>query len=642
MSSTVSPEQSPASGPAPAAAVQRTPFYLESRGQGLFAWLHSPEQGPRSHHGVVLCPTVGYEQIPSHRSLRHLADALARAGFAALRFDYQGTGDSSGTDEDADRYATWLANVHDARRWLQAQLGCPRVSLLGVRLGAALAAQAAAEKEVDALVLWAPVVKGRSFVREMTALSLTASGGAPPPGLTTGDLEPGGFVLTGETVQDLSRLDLTECWPRCRRALIVARADLPPENRLLQHLQALGIDAEQAVQPGYADMMAEPHYTKVPHQAIAYIVSWLRAAVPAEGPGDTGIPSIDIEQPKANPPFQESVLTVPKARRHIRECVMRIGQQSALFGIVSEPVGATPDSRPTVVLLNAGSSYRVGPHRLYVTLTRCLALEGFRCLRMDLSGLGDSACPDPDRENDPYPATAFRDIDLTLNHLQSALGVRRVVLLGLCSGAYAAFQSAAQMANPVLVESVLLNPLTFYWKEGMSLEASPARQVKSYHHYMTSVWQPRKWLKFLSGRSKIGLAGAAKMLLGRWRLRRQARRTAPPHPGGTAGAVPLCHPPVEDLPGDLERIAQAGRHLAVFLAPTDPGYRILTTFARRQVNRLRGRGKMSLSFVAGADHTFSGRDSRRALAQALTEHLCRRYPEPGRNPGVQPPSAANP
>ena len=58
---------------------------------------------------------------------------------------------------------------------------------------------------------------------------------------------------------------------------------------------------------------------------------------------------------------------------------------------------------------------------------------------LDLAGLGDSVCPDSTRENDPYPATAFRDIAGTLNHLQSQLGVRKVVLMGLCSGAYAAF-----------------------------------------------------------------------------------------------------------------------------------------------------------------------------------------------------------
>src|SRR5207248_561102 len=127
------------------------------------------------------------------------------------------------------------------------------------------------------------------------------------------------------------------------------------------------------------------------------------------------------------------------SQQGVRESVLPIRDQPHLFGVVSEPPGAAPDALPFVVLLNAGSAYRVGPNRLYVSLARRLATHGFRCLRMDLCGLGDSITPHADRENDPYPATAFRDVGLTLKHLRTELGARRVVLMGLCSGAYAAF-----------------------------------------------------------------------------------------------------------------------------------------------------------------------------------------------------------
>ena len=49
--------------------------------------------------------------------------------------------------------------------------------------------------------------------------------------------------------------------------------------------------------------------------------------------------------------------------------------------------------------------------------------------------------------------------------------------MGMCSGAYMAFHSAAQLGNPIVVESVLINPLTFYWKEGMP-NRIPATRVK--------------------------------------------------------------------------------------------------------------------------------------------------------------------
>src|ERR1044072_663827 len=99
---------------------------------------------------------------------------------------------------------------------------------------------------------------------------------------------------------------------------------------------------------------------------------------------------------------------------------------------------------------------------------------------MNSCGRGNSVAVDPDRENNTYPPTAFRDISLGFQRLQGEFGARRIVLLGLCSGAYAAFQAAAQFADSALVESVLINPLTFFWREGMSLEATPAQQQKSF------------------------------------------------------------------------------------------------------------------------------------------------------------------
>ncbi len=612
-------------GPPPPVMVRRTPFYLESQGQGLFAWLHRGEHAPPAHHGVILCPPLGYEQVHSHRGLRHLADALAQAGFLALRFDYHGTGDSAGTDEDPERYAVWLANVRDAHSWLQRQPGCRGISLVGLRLGAALAAEAASSLVVDGLVLWAPVVKGRSYVREMKALSLTANGSAPPSAEASADMEAAGFVLTAPTAQELSRLDLLSVYPQCRRALLVGRDDTPTDPRLFEHLTALGIAAEQTTQPGYADLMAEPHRTKVPREAIARTVDWLRAGISEVVRTDGEVYRDPCEPLQAIIPHGQGSGNIGSSPSDIHERVLYLSRRPELFGIVSESSRSSVRGLPFIVMLNAGSSYRVGPNRLHVSLARRLAARGFPCLRMDLSGLGDSVATNPDRENDPYPATAFRDIDLTLTHLRTELGVERVVLMGLCSGAYAAFQSAAQLSNSILVESIPINPLTFHWREGMSLDASPAEKIQLLRSCMKSIWDPRKWLKVLSGRSKIGVLGVMRMLMERWRLRTPSVRNDSVSPCADARDGFPSHPLQDDLPGDLVRIERRGRHLTCVFARSDPGYSLLLFLAGRKVNELCDRGRMKLFFIDDADHTFSRQGRRRALEETLTEHLCRRY-----------------
>src|SRR5207245_1595647 len=74
--------------------------------------------------GLVLCNPFGYEAICAHRTLRHFAEAAADAGIPALRFDYDGTGDSVGEDLEPDRLSAWIASVHRAAETLRREAGC--------------------------------------------------------------------------------------------------------------------------------------------------------------------------------------------------------------------------------------------------------------------------------------------------------------------------------------------------------------------------------------------------------------------------------------------------------------------------------------------------------------------------------------
>ena len=85
------------------------PLFFGPEARPLFGWLHRAPAPSRL--GLVICPPFGYEAICTHRVLRHFAEAAAAAGVPALRFDYDGAGDSAGDDRDPVRLSAWVASV---------------------------------------------------------------------------------------------------------------------------------------------------------------------------------------------------------------------------------------------------------------------------------------------------------------------------------------------------------------------------------------------------------------------------------------------------------------------------------------------------------------------------------------------------
>ena len=624
-----------------AVAVRRTAFYLQSQGQPLFAWLHRNPDRVANDHGVIICSPLGHEQLHAHRGLRHLADSLASSNIPVLRFDWHGTGDSAGSDGDERRYETWQANLRDAVRWMRKRLGCRHVSLVGLRIGAALAAASIGEEEIENLVLWSPIHNGRAYVREMTAIDLTSESRPKPADAAVGDIEAGGFLLSQAAAADLSKLNLLNTEVKCRRVLIVSRNDMPQEQRLVDRFTALEIPVEQISLPGVAEMLAEPHRGEVPHLAIREISHCLGSRIlPAEGETAKTLGGHEASRLEAGEfdlanelqplgPSEALLRHRPETGvadqfgGSIRERAIRISSHPDLFGILSEPESGA-EKLPTILLLNAGASYRIGPGRLHVHMAREFAVRGFRTLRLDLCGLGDSVAENPADENDSYTATAFRDIQLTLQYLRRYHAVDRCLLMGLCSGAYAAFQSAAQFSDPMLLESVLINPLTFFWKKGMSLDAAPLRQFVKQNYYMNAALKPEKWLKLLTGRSRIGLLTAGRLLVQRL-IQSKWRRKPVSDSGPVQPSDELGHPLQDNLPDDLARIDSAGRTLAMFFSKTDPGYQILTLGAGPQVKLLRKSQKLRIAFIENSDHTFSRRVSRRALIESISSDLLRKY-----------------
>jgi pimeloyl-ACP methyl ester carboxylesterase len=142
------------------------PLFFGDAGRALFGIYHPPK-GSLQGDGVVICPPLFAEYLRVHGSLRRLAIRLAEGGLHVFRFDYHGTGDSSGEFESTTP-DDWLADIRAAITEFQAISGVRRVRLAGVRLGATLAARAALDmRSVDRLVLWDPIVAGAAYLRQL-------------------------------------------------------------------------------------------------------------------------------------------------------------------------------------------------------------------------------------------------------------------------------------------------------------------------------------------------------------------------------------------------------------------------------------------------------------------------------------------
>ncbi len=136
-------------------------------GKSLFGVFHRPEATDLTRGPVLICPPFGWEYYKTHWALRNLARQLGEENHAVLRFDYSGTGDSDGEPGDIS-VAGWINDIRLAIVELRRLTDSQKVTIVGLRLGATLAAQASLpDAEMTRLVMWDPVVSGAAHLASL-------------------------------------------------------------------------------------------------------------------------------------------------------------------------------------------------------------------------------------------------------------------------------------------------------------------------------------------------------------------------------------------------------------------------------------------------------------------------------------------
>ena len=557
--------------------LERSPVWI----QNSFGWLHSGSTARGGDVAVLLCPALNRDTLDAHHSFRRLADAFAASGYPALRFDYPGTGDSG--DVTGEPWMIWQQSVHAAADWLRRTTGARQVIFCGLRIGGALAALVAASRpDAAGLILLAPVLRGRSYMRQLTIEAQLQNGGPA----ADGRLDFHELHLDAETVERIGEVDLRAL--QFPPGLPVAAFAQSPSTLLATCVQRWGQNGAIVATPsfdGLAPMLRHNLVEAVDAADFTHVLNWLRASVPARPATAPAAPACaGLDRPGC------------------RETPLCFGMGNRLFGMLCEP-----DHRPAsqvVLITNAGRDPHYGFARFGVEFARHLASLGIASLRFDFAGLGDSvdAPGAQDQLCHVFETDRTPDVKAALDILE-ARGYRRFALHGLCAGAYHGLQAA--VADSRIAIALLINLPVFVWKQGDTIDFFNRKHLATNH--FTSQLRSRVWWgRLLRGRVPVGMLLRAQAQ-SRWQRIRASRL-------GRLGR------PTAALRIITALAARKTRILFLF-SPGDNGVATFQQEFGPSCPRLRRFGGAAMKIVPSLDHQLSTPAMRREAITLMVEFL---------------------
>jgi pimeloyl-ACP methyl ester carboxylesterase len=104
---------------------------------------------------------------------------------------------------------------------------------------------------------------------------------------------------------------------------------------------------------------------------------------------------------------------------------------------------------------------------MWVEASRRWAANGIPSIRLDFLRVGESECEEPASIEYLHSEDLADQLGLVMDDLQSKLNTRSFIAVGLCSGAYVAFQTL--LRNPAIRGAILLNPRHFFWDPAVAI-----------------------------------------------------------------------------------------------------------------------------------------------------------------------------
>jgi pimeloyl-ACP methyl ester carboxylesterase len=294
----------------------------------------------------------------------------------------------------------------------------------------------------------------------------------------------------------------------------------------------------------------------------------------------------------------------------MKEHAFLFGDARGLVGVITEPQGLTgrPGEAPMgAILLNAGVIHRVGPSRLYVHMARALASVGCVPARFDHSGIGDSATR---RDDVPFEVSSIEEARAAMDAVAESRGVRKFLLIGLCSGAVTAFDTAG--VDPRVVGVVLINPQGF--DQNLEWNAYIANRTDARRYWTRSLFSPASWWKAITGRVDYKRLAAV--------LWRQA--------AGAGPAREVVSSVVTRVGADLQKLMDRGVRTLLVCSEGDDGIEYMNAILQRDVRTMTSAGHLTVEILPGADHSLTLLGSQRRLVEVVAGWAARLMPEPVR------------
>ncbi|MEA3089531.1 MAG: hypothetical protein QOJ04_873 [Caballeronia sp.] len=555
-------------------------------------WLH-PAAGKRA---VILCGALNHEILPLYQSWHVLAGMIAEAGLPVLRFDYHGTGDSLGDDRDPSRVEAWLNSIEAAARFMREEAGIETLDVVGIRLGATLAALSAKRLGAERLALIAPVLSGRTYLREAKVRSnmlagMWRLGEADSAG---GDLVSDGFVIRRETAADISRLALTSFDAAgLREALLMPERQDAGIGKLACNLEQAGCPVTQKIFGGYATAVDSATLAHVPLDDWREVVRFLAKDLPAE---------------RRSPALPKCA--APLSARAFREERVVFGSTDRLAGVLCRPT--TGRSGATAIFVNTGGNPHLGWGRMSVAHARALAMRGVASLRMDIAGLGDATPLDRDPRAALYRKESIADLSEALDLLE-ARGLQNFVLVGHCSGAWLALQGA--LADERVSSLFAVNLPRFIWTGKENLEALMAQAYRATDSYLKEIGSGMVWRRMLKGDINWPrIPGIATSIVCRTATR-IGNRVWP-----IAAGIVGIETESARVTKMLTRLAERGTRVRLVYSDADPGRDELARHFGPSGRRLQ-MPNVGVAVIGNADHDITSQAARAQYLELLLEHL---------------------